>query len=235
MMWFVPRATDPAPPLAYAAAGAPIEPEAGDAALVARIAGGDRYALDAAYRREAGAVYRYALALSGNPAAAADATQEAFVALATRAQQFDATRGAIGAWLAGVARHKRLAMWRHEAVVGATFGATVGAAASSSRLAIDLLDEPAGGNAGAAADEHAESPELMLVRAQSSAMVWAAVRALPFVFREALVLVDLQDRPYAEAARIAGIEINTLRTRLYRARHRLAAALNADHLEGVRR
>ena len=49
----------------------------------------------------------------------------------------------------------------------------------------------------------------------------------PAPFREALVLVDLQERPYAEAAQVAGIEINTLRTRLHRGRQRLAALLNA--------
>jgi RNA polymerase sigma-70 factor (ECF subfamily) len=55
----------------------------------------------------------------------------------------------------------------------------------------------------------------------------AGLRALPAPFREALLLVDLQERPYAEAARIAGIEVNTLRTRLHRARLKLAALLNA--------
>ena len=47
------------------------------------------------------------------------------------------------------------------------------------------------------------------------------------------LLVDLQERPYADAARIAGIEINTLRTRLHRARTRLAAMLDQD--PGVQR
>jgi RNA polymerase sigma-70 factor, ECF subfamily len=45
------------------------------------------------------------------------------------------------------------------------------------------------------------------------------------VFREAVVLVDIQERTYTEAAQIAGVEINTLRTRLHRARKRLAQAL----------
>ncbi|MFO1288908.1 MAG: sigma factor, partial [Rubrivivax sp.] len=73
--------------------------------LLLRLAGGDLGALDTLYRRESGRVYRYALALSGNAAWAADATQEAFVALATRPEGFDATRGQLGAYLAGVARH----------------------------------------------------------------------------------------------------------------------------------
>ncbi len=174
-----------------------------DAALVGRVAGGDGAALDVLYRREAGAVYRYTLALCGNAAWAADATQEAFVVLATRPASFDATRGAIGAWLAGVARHALAAMWRE------------------GRLEEPLPDDDEG------ADDAAASPEHLLVRVQDSAVVWAALRGLPAPFREAVVLVDLQERSYAEAARIAGIQINTLRTRLHRARLKLAAQLGA--------
>jgi RNA polymerase sigma-70 factor (ECF subfamily) len=185
-------------------AGAPAASEA--ATLVARVAAGDGAALAELYRREAGAVYRYALACCGNPGWSADATQEAFVALATRPQGFDAARGSLGAYLAGVARHALAARWRE------------GFAAEP--LADD--EEP-GAEAGSAA-----SPETLLLRRQDSDAVWAALRRLPAPFREALVLVDLQERPYAEAARIAGIELNTLRTRVHRARLKLAALLGAD-------
>ena len=47
------------------------------------------------------------------------------------------------------------------------------------------------------------------------------------------VLVDLQERPYAEAARIAGVELNTLRSRLHRGRARLLAALQDDCRPGA--
>ncbi|MDO9073135.1 MAG: RNA polymerase sigma factor [Rubrivivax sp.] len=181
------------------------------ATLVAQLAEGDAAALDELYRREAGPVYRYALALGGNAAWAADATQEAFVALATRPTGFDAARGTLGAYLAGVARHALAALWRahrHEAP-------------------LDDGGDGDGDEDGAEAGAAALSPEQTLVRAQDSAQVWSALRRLPPSFREAVVLVDLQERPYAEAARIAGIEINTLRTRLHRARGKLATLLGA--------
>jgi RNA polymerase sigma-70 factor (ECF subfamily) len=169
-----------------------------------------RGALDELYRREAGAVYRYALALSGNPQWAADATQEAFVGLATRPQAFDPARGALGAYLAGAARHALAAQWR------------------LARRETPLPDEDDEAAEAAQAESTEQSPETLLVRAQGGAEVWAALRRLPVAFREALVLVDLQERPYAEAAQIAGIELNTLRTRLHRGRARLAALLNAS-------
>jgi RNA polymerase sigma-70 factor, ECF subfamily len=181
-------------------------------ALVARLASGDAAALDAIYRTESGPVYRYALALCGNAEWAADATQDAFVALATRPQAFDPARGTLGAYLAGVARHRLAAHWR--------------SARSEQALIDDLDSDEPGDNA---VDEHSPSPEQLLVRAQGQADFWAALRQVPAAFREALVLVDLQERPYAEAAQIAGIELNTLRTRVHRARSKLAALLGTQH------
>jgi RNA polymerase sigma-70 factor (ECF subfamily) len=187
---------------------------AAESALVRRIAEGDAAALDRVYRQHAGPVYRYVLHLCANPAWAADATQDAFVALAQRPEGFDGSRGGLGGYLAGIARHALAARWRQ----------------AGHESPLDEGAPPLGDDDGpddAAAGEHAASPEAMLVRRQDSAAVQRALMALPAVFREALVLVDVQERPYAEAARIAGVELNTLRTRLHRARHKLAAALNA--------
>lgn len=165
------------------------------ATLVARIALGERAALEQLYRREAGAVYRYALALSGNEAWAADATQDAY--------------------LAGAARHTLLALWRQARGEPVLQDADMHADAG--------VDDDA-----QAADGHdVACPEQLLVRAQSTRELWRALNALPFIYREPVVLVDLQERSYLDAARIAGIELNTLRTRLHRARLRLAHMLGA--------
>jgi RNA polymerase sigma-70 factor, ECF subfamily len=172
-----------------------------DAALARRVAARDAAALDALYRRDAGAVYRYVLALGGNPAWAADATQQAFVAFADRPGGYDAARGPLSAYLAGMARHHLMAQWKE-------------------RVRPEPEDEQAH-----PVDE--TSPEAALVQRQGRDALWAALAALPWPQREALVLVDLQQRSYAEAAAIAGIELNTLRTRLHRARARLARSLGA--------
>lgn len=179
------------------------------AALVARFARGDRQAFDLLYRAEAMQVYRFALAMCGNAAWSADATHDAFVQLAEQPKGYDAARGPLRAYLCGIARHRLLARWR-EAHGGWAAG--------------DDDEEAAG-------DAAHHSPEDELVRAQDSQALWRAIRALPWPFREALVLVDLQERPYAEAAQIAGIELNTLRTRVHRARRQLARALAAQPLE----
>ena len=83
-----------------------------EAALLARLADGDADALALLYRRESGSVYRYALALAGDEAAALDAVQEAFAQLLRGPQAFNAGRGTLGAYLAGMARHQLLNQWR---------------------------------------------------------------------------------------------------------------------------
>lgn len=181
---------------------APINPADDTAELLRALADGDARALETLYRRHAAPVYRYAHALSGDAAAAADVTHDAFLALATRSAGFDPDRGALGAWLAGIARHGLLARHRRQSLELVADEAT-------------MEELP----------ELAASPEQLLVQRQDLQDLWAALRALPWVLREAVVLVDLQGRPYADAAAIAGCELNTLRTRLHRGRARLTVML----------
>src|SRR3954468_14897540 len=81
----------------------PLDPTA-DNALLARMKLGDEDAFVALYRRHKDAVYRFALMYCGAASHAADVTQDTFIHLISRPDQFDAGRGSIGAWLCGVAR-----------------------------------------------------------------------------------------------------------------------------------
>jgi RNA polymerase sigma-70 factor, ECF subfamily len=175
----------------------PIESDA-DAARC--IAAGDRLALADLYTREAPRVYRYALAMSGSEALAADVTQDTFIAFAHKPGGFDAAKGTLQGYLMGVARHHVLAQLRqtHESLDA-------------------VAEEPDG----------APDPDALLVAKTTHAQLMAAIAQLPVVFREAVVLVELQEMSYAQAATLAGIELNTLRTRLHRAKKRLAELLRA--------
>ena len=181
-----------------AAAPAPADD---DTRLLARLSDGDADALALLYRRESGAVYRYALALTGDEAAALDAVQEAFAQLLRGPVAFDAARGSLGAYLAGMARHQVLNQWRD----------------ARRHLPLDdALDTD---------DEAQPGSDTRLHETQRHRSLWAAIRQLSWPQREALTLVDLQERPYAEAAAIAGVSVDVLRTRLHRARQRLADLL----------
>lgn len=191
---------------------------ADEAALLARVLRGDAQALALLYRRESGPVYRYALALVGDEAAALDAMQEAFTQLLLNPQGFEPGRGTLGAYLAGIARHQLLARWRD---------------AKRFVALIDDVDDEAADDekAGADATGAGLSAEQRLVDAQRSEQLWSAVRRLAWSQREALVLVDLQERSYEEAAAVAGTRVDVLRSRLHRARARLAELLAAPQGE----
>jgi RNA polymerase sigma-70 factor (ECF subfamily) len=167
--------------------------QANDAALAARVACGDPAALTPLYHRHRGSVYRFALLWSGSPSVAADITQDVFLHLLTHAQDYDAARGPLRPWLLGIARnfaHRRTG-------------------ADARFVASDDVEPTA---------PAIEGPDAALESQRDLARLRAAIAALPPHYRDVLVLVELAERSYAEAAAICGCELNTVRSRLARAR-----------------
>ena len=66
---------------------------------------GDEAAFTALYRRRQGAVYRFALHMSGDAAVSEDVTQEVFIVLMRDAGRYDPDRGSLSAYLYGIARN----------------------------------------------------------------------------------------------------------------------------------
>ena len=178
---------------------------ASDAALAARLACGDAAALAPLYRRHRAPIYRFALLWSGQAPVAADVTQDVFVHLMTHAGDFDPGRGALLAWLLGIARN----FVRRRTGFESSHG--------------EREDD---------AVEHVPAPTLSadeaLIARQDLEALRRAVTALPPHYRDVLVLVELAERSYAEAAAICGCELNTVRSRLSRARALLARWLAVD-------
>jgi RNA polymerase sigma-70 factor (ECF subfamily) len=177
---------------------------ASDAALAARVACGDAAALTPLYQRHRGAVHRFALLWSGASPIAADVTQDVFMHLLAHADDYDPGRGPLLPWLLGIARnfvHKR---------------AGVDARYVADEDEIEEIEaiEPAHDEA---IDSRREIDRLR-----------RAIAALPPHYRDVLVLVELAERSYAEAAAICGCELNTVRSRLFRARALVAQALRAS-------
>ena len=183
----------------------PHDPQA-EIDLFARLRRGDEAAFGTLYRRHRDAIYRFALLYCGNPAHAADVTQDTFVHLITQPAQYDPARGSVGAWLCGVARNlaRRQAGVREDAVDPAD-------------LADDTdLPEPH--------VDH-DTPLERVVRNEAAEEVRRAVASLAPHYRDVLILCELSDLSYAEAAHVCGIDIGTVRSRLSRARARLAQRL----------
>lgn len=175
-----------------------------DDALVAGIAAGDGASLSALFRRRQGEVFRFALHLTGSRTIAEDVTQEVFLVVMRDAARYEPGRSSVTAWLCGIARNH--ARRRYEGDRG-----TVG-----------FEDEEAGN----VAAEHAD-PLRNLTRAEGIETVRKAVLSLPVRYREAVVLCDLQELSYTDAAAALDCAVGTVRSRLHRGRALLGAKLAA--------
>jgi RNA polymerase sigma-70 factor, ECF subfamily len=170
-----------------------------DEELIAAVAAGDREAFGALYGRRRPDVYRFALHMTGVPATAEDVAQDVFMTVIHEAGRFEPGRSAVVAWLLGIARNharRRLAARRYEPMPAP--GAEPGVIA-------DPFD-------GIARDRQVQA-------------LRCALGTLPVAYREAVVLCDLQELSYQDAAAAAGCAIGTVRSRLHRGRRILAAAL----------
>jgi RNA polymerase sigma-70 factor (ECF subfamily) len=166
------------------------------------------------YRRHGGLVYRFTLQMSRNEAVAEEITQEVFLALLTQIDRFDAARGTLSTWLCAIARRH---LWKHLERSG-----TAGQVDVDEESATEVI---------CASDGPAE----LLLRREAVDAVHAGLEQLPLVLREALVLCALEEMSYEEAARVLAVPVGTVRSRLHRAKARLAGLLRAEMADSVRR
>jgi len=190
-----------------------LKSEPGDNELLRSMLAGDEEALALLYRRRQGSVYRFALQMSGSKPIAEDVTQEVFLFLMREGRVFDPARGSLSAFLLGVARNHVMR-----------------------RMRVDQVLTPIGDDgdedAGLVLADTDVCPLEDLTRAETIETVRKAVLSLPAKYREVVVLCELQDVSYAEAAEILDCAIGTVRSRLHRARALLIAKLRpAEQVE----
>ncbi|HUP98619.1 MAG TPA: RNA polymerase sigma factor [Usitatibacter sp.] len=191
----------------------PQDPQA-ELELLARMRSGDEAAFLALYRRHKDAIYRFALLYCGSPATAADVTQDTFVHFISHTAQYDPARGAIGAWLCGVARNlaRKQAATREDATDPVDLH--------------DDLDPPE-------SQVERESPLDRVLKSEAAEQVRRALATIAPHYRDVLILCELSELSYAEAAQVCGIDIGTVRSRLSRARAQLAQRLG-PHFEAAK-
>ena len=175
-----------------------------DEQLLAQALDGNEDAFTALYRRRQGPVYRFALHMSASPHVAEEVTQEVFLFLLQRGRDFDPERGVLAAYLFGVARnYVRRAMEKSYSESAVT--TPVEDDDPSLVTQIDPLEN--------------------IARNQTSKAVWKAVLSLPEHYREVVVLCDLEELSYADAAQALGCALGTIRSRLHRAHEMLVRKL----------
>ena len=186
-----------------------------DEDLLRLVREGDESAFTALYRRRQGSIYRFALQMSGSQAVAEDVTQEVFIALMRADSGYDPAKGTLSAYLYGIARNHVL---RH---------------LDRDRHLVPIAEHADGGDASTPAAFIVEADPLGdLTRNEMIEAVRQSVLALPAHYREVVVMCDLHEMSYDEAAAALDCAVGTVRSRLHRGRallvERLRAARRAD-------
>jgi RNA polymerase sigma-70 factor (ECF subfamily) len=186
-----------------------------DAALVARVRGGDLAAFEELVRRHQRRIYRTLIGITGNAEDAEDGTQNAFLKAFERIDKF---RGAakFSTWLIRIAINEGIQRLR-------------------SRKRVTALDD----NGSEDAEEFRprqvrawdDNPEQLYSKAEMRKLVERALMKLPAWYRMVVMLRDIEQLSTEEAAKALGLGVAALKSRLLRGRLMLREAL-APHFIG---
>lgn len=148
-----------------------------------------------AFLRHKDVLYRFAYRMTGSGAAAEDVVQDCFLVLWRRPEAYDPARGALRAFLFGIARNLILKWARGQRTY-------------------DPL-----------ADESSICQPIDMVGLERAEIVARAVQALPQLQREAVILAEYEDLTLDEIARATEAELAAVKSRLHRGRENLRRML----------
>jgi RNA polymerase sigma-70 factor (ECF subfamily) len=177
-----------------------------DEVLIGRIATGDRLAMQVLFARHHVRVYRFVLRLVRDESVAEDLISEVFLDVWRQAGRFEG-RSQVSTWLLAIARFKALSALRR-------------------RPDEELDDETA-----EAIEDPSDDPQVALDKKDKSAAIRKCLEKLSAEHREIIDLVYYHEKSVEEVARIVGIPENTVKTRMFYARKRLAELLKAAGIE----
>jgi RNA polymerase sigma-70 factor (ECF subfamily) len=177
-----------------------------DEVLIARIAGGDRLAMQVLFARHQVRVYRFVLRLVRNEATAEDLISEVFLDVWRQAGKFEG-RSAVSTWMLSIARFKALSALR--------------------RKPEQELDE----ETAAQIEDHADNPETALAKKDKAAVLRQALSKLSADHREIVDLVYYHEKSVEEVAEIVGIPEATVKTRMFYARKKLSEILKEQGID----
>lgn len=177
-----------------------------DETLIRQIAAGNKLAMRALFARHQIKVYRFALRIVRDTGLAEDAVSETFIDAWQHADRFEG-RSSVSTWLLGIARHKALT--------------------AAQRRPTKSLDCEGAQNA----VDPAQDPEAALGHRDTGAVIRRCLQALSPEHAEIIDLVYYQEKSIKEIVDILGIPDNTVKTRMFYARKRLAALVAAEGID----
>lgn len=179
-----------------------------EASLLERHRQGDAQAFRELYREFEAMVYNLALRMSGNPADAEDITQDTFLRAYRHLNKFKG-KSSLKTWVFRIAlncSNTRLRVRGRRLARRVDDGET------------ELERVPDGGR----------SPEQRALTADLSAALRTGLDRLPAHYREAVFLRDFEELNYAEIAKVLGVRIGTVRSRIARGREQLRKWLEGN-------
>lgn len=189
------------------------ESEDRDTALMRRAAAGDGAAFAEVVDRHQAGVFRFARVLAGDDAFAEDALQETFLAAWRGAASFR-EEASVRSWLFSIARNAVYRQHRRHV---------------DEPEAMESLSD-LGAAAGWGSDE---DPERIALRHESRQLLMDALAQLSAGDREILAMRDGEELTGEETAALLGLTVTAMKTRLHRARLRLAAKVREAYANAL--
>ena len=177
-----------------------------DVALLRSISAGDKHAMQILFARHNVRVFRFLLRFVADRAAAEDLVSEVFLDVWRQAGRFKG-RSQVTTWLLAIARYKALSTLQRRSI------------------------EELGEDVAAAIEDPHDNPEVMNQNRQTSEILLNCLTQLSPAHREVIDLVYYHERSIAEVAEITGIPPNTVKTRMFYARKRIAELMAAQGID----
>jgi len=194
--------------------GVPSAFSVADSDFVDRLRNGDAEAFDTLITRYSGDIFSLLYRMTEDSEEARDLTQETFLSALKGIKTFRG-EAELKTWLFRIAINQfrnRFRWWKRR-----------------KRSETVSLDKPIGEGTATVADtiaDDGESPEQAMLRTEQRHRLMKAVAALPEIFRETIILCDIEGLGYEETARTLDINIGTVKSRLARGREQLRKRLS---------
>jgi len=174
-----------------------------DVALLRSISAGDKHAMQTLFARHNVRVFRFLLRFVTDRSAADDLVSEVFLDVWRQAGRFKG-RSQVTTWLLAIARYKALSALR--------------------RRSTEELNE----DVAAAIEDPQDNPEVTIQNRQTPEILLDCLKKLSQAHREVIDLVYYHQKSIDEVAEITGIPPNTVKTRMFYARKRIAELMSAQ-------